>query len=223
MSPAPSTPFEAQALLSKHFPVYHIDYREKLRVISLNRYVESKTLEEDDSVTAVAVRRAGGGWLLHYLCYYDADGGLNLGFTTIDEHRYDVEHLVVEVDANGAVTGVLYQPHASKEHFWIRGAADLARVLVGAVRPLVYSSYGKHGCYPVPGLVLRYGGFASDSCLKPVRQKYVPVAPSPKVLKTEKIDGVFPALPPRLRGDLSAKPVARLDDVRTRMLFARFW
>jgi hypothetical protein len=209
------------ALLSTYMPIYHLDYREKIMPVSLEQYVKDKKLVEDGSVTGtVTASPTAGNKYLHYFLYFPEDGGLFIGTKAVDAHRYDIEHLVVEVNvASGAVVGVLYQPHGGKEHYWLRDLADLARILAFDKRPSVYVSHGKHAGYPISGTIYRYGGFASDSIAKPVRQRYHVVPASAAVLKLKSIDGVFQGLPKRLDQDFAKKPNEKLDRARRRLLF----
>jgi hypothetical protein len=220
-SPKSSSSMTDRALLDMFMPVYHLDYREKIRPVSLETYVSKKTLVEDGSVTgAITASPNTGNKYLHYFLYFPEDGGLLIAGKAVGAHAYDMEHIIVEVNiATESVVGVLYQPHGSREHYWIREKVDLVRILANDRRPAVYVSRGKHGNYPVSGTIYRYGGFASDVTDKPVRQKYHVVPASASLMKLKKIDGEFHGISKRLTHDFAQKPTERLDRVRRRMLF----
>ncbi len=213
---------QSQALLSKHCPIYSTDHREKIMPISLDKYVVSKQCVSDDTVTACVTDEGDGVKHLHYFLYFASDGGLEVFQMVFDSHQYDLEHMIVEVDASGAVKGVLYQPHGSAEHFWIRGS-DLKSILAKGLRPLAFISRGKHGLYPLSGSILRYFGVASDECDKPVRRNYTPLLASASLMKLRHIDGVFPGIQGRITAPTHKKPTVPLKDVRSRLLFAKFW
>lgn len=211
------------SLLQRHMPVFYADHREKHKVTNLITYTTTKEIVHDDTITGT-VTENNGSVLLHYFLYYDQDGGMEVGGTVHDAHRYDLEHITVEVEKESRqVMGVLYQPHGSREHFWIRGEADLKRILVHGRRPVVYSSYSKHGSYSVDGTIFRYFGVANDVTENPVLQKYTLIEVPPALLQLERIDNKFRAIAPKLRTDVYAKRTVRLDDVRRRMLIAKFW
>jgi hypothetical protein len=211
-----------QTLLSRYCPVYNTDHKERIFPVSLEKYVSSKECIADGTVAGYVVDKLGGVKHLHYFLYFSADGGLEVFEVVFDDHLYDIEHMIVETNAQGSVTGVLYQPHASREHFWIRHTADLQKILSGGQHPLVFVSRGKHGLYPLSGTILRFFGVASDQCERPVKQAYRAVEASDNLMSTLKIDGVFPGLPSRLTAAVDKKPVVRLGDVRSRLLF-KFW
>jgi hypothetical protein len=210
-------------LLQKHCPLYSTDYRENIFPISLEKYVETKQCVADNSVVAHLVEKPNDLKHLHYFLYFAADGGMEFFDIAFDGHQYDIEHMVVEVNGNDTVTGVLYQPHGSKEHFWIRDPKDLTKILSGGTQPIVYVSRGKHACYPLSDTIFRYFGVASDECEHPVEHNYTAVQASTMLLNTDRIDGVFPGISTRLTVANENKPVVKLTDVGTRLLFRKFW
>lgn len=155
---------------------------------------------------------------LHYFTFYAKDSGMQRFARVYDAHDFDIEHLIVEIDAAGIVRGVLYMPHGSKEHFWIRHRDDLKEILEKGKRPKVFVSKDKHAQYPQEGRVLRYGLFANDNCTPKINSGFTVQVASQKALLTKYIDGVFRGLPSRIEMDFVSKPEVRLRSVRYRML-----
>ena len=212
------------ALLLKHCPVYYFDAQEPIPLTNLDQYTQNGTVNPDRSVTG-AVTYSNDTIDLHYFAFYLKDAGLKIiGSWTSGSHPYDIEHLVVQVDrTTAAVTGILYQPHGFAEHFFIKGEADLAQVLVDAARPLVFVSQGKHGQYPTPGTIIRYLGFANDHCnpADPNKPSGTTVHPATsRLLAQSSIDGgKFKGIKNRLEIDYSTIPVVPLSKVKTHMCF----
>lgn len=59
------------------------------------------------------------------------------------------------------LSGLLFAPHGSEEHFWVRDPEDLEAALGGeggdGARPRVFVSRGTHASYPVSGTGERLG------------------------------------------------------------------
>lgn len=200
------------SLLAAHTPLYFVDAAEKVKMINLNRYIAEGVQVEDNTVTGVVSTGPDGRTLLSYFAFYPRDDGLSVlgGLRTLDAHKYDLERVTVELDAQGTVMGVCYFPHGHTEHYWIRGSSDLQKLLVQG-RPHVYCSRGKHGSYPVNGTIWRYFGFANDHCEPALLLPNVTVVPaSEQALALPRIDGVFPGLPPNMRSNLSVLPTVAL-------------
>lgn len=204
-------------VLSVHRPFFFKDFREKEPLINLNEYIASGRQVADNTCTGYIVRH-GNVVLLHYFFFYLRDNGLRvLGFD-IDAHKYDVEHIIVEL-TDQQVTGVCYLPHGSKEFYWIRGITDLSKILIDGTRPVVYASRGKHASSPVPGTIWRYFGVANDHVRKPVPSTVTVVAASDEVMAEPRIDNVFDSLQDRVVGNFKQYSVVPLSKVRTHLLF----
>lgn len=203
-------------LLQKHCPLYYTDASEKTKMINLNVYVKEGVKNQDSTVTGLVTTQPDGRTLLHYFAFYPRDDGLQLfGCFSVDAHAYDLERVTVELNALQAVTGVCYFPHGEKEHFWIRGHADLEKILVQG-RTRVYCSRGKHASYPICGTIWRYLGFANDH-INPVFASVNVVEVNQEVLDHPRIDGVFRNIPLCL-GEIDSLPTIALSRVRFHLL-----
>jgi hypothetical protein len=127
-------------------------------------------------------------------------------------HAYDIEQLVLKVDARGTVEGIDFKPHNSSEHFRITDALDIKQILKDG-HPQVYVSRGKHACYPVPGTVTRYLGVVSDVCEHPVKQDLTAIVLDEAVINVRYIGKGFPGIKKRLVPNPSV-PRIRLNEVR---------
>lgn len=207
-------------LLEKHVPAYYLDIAENTQPCNLSVYVTSKNFICDSTVTGVVTASPSGGLYLHYLYFYALDAGMTRCRRVFDAHDYDIEHIVIELNAVGAVQGVLYQPHGQKEHFWIRHASDLAQILVEGLHPKAFASIGKHAMYPCSGRIFRYFGIANDKCFPGPAQDVGVVLASDELMQLQYIDGVYRALPGRISQDFGSKKEVRLSAVKTRLFFA---
>jgi hypothetical protein len=204
------------ALLETHCPLFFRDRHETISLISMSEYVASGSVVPDDSIVGTVVYISPFQKHLHYFMFYDSDGGMPCCGRAIGSHKYDLEHMIVEITHN-TLTGVCYMPHGTAEWYWIRGQSDLQKITNGGLRPIVYSSRGKHASYPVSGTIYRYLGFANDHCV-PVTCSVTVQRASDALLSVDLIDGVFAALKPRIVGPFSQHPTVPLSSCRTRML-----
>jgi hypothetical protein len=204
------------SLLEQHCPVFFHDRHEKEELMNLNLYAENDAQVADRTCTGCVVHQQNLA-LLHYFFFYARDDGMKkLGLFVISSHRFDLEHVVVEL-TDGSVTGVCYMPHGTGEHFWIRGH-DLKDILVNGTRPKVYASRGKHASYPIPGVIRRYGNLANDHHV-PLEFDITVEPASQKLMSIDLIDNAFPAIKGRLNRNLSQYPTIPLNKVRTHLLF----
>ncbi len=202
-------------LIQQHCPVFYHDKYEREPLINMNEYVINKQEQQDNSCTAVVVDFPGKT-LIHYFFFYPKDNGLRKLGVYIDAHKYDLEHVIVEL-AQDKVSGVCYLPHGSAEFFWVRGS-DLDKLLVNEKQPKVYASRDKHGSYPLPGTIRRYFNFADDHNI-PVEIPIKAVPAAPALMAVDLIDGKFPAIRSRIGGDFSQYPVISLAKVYVHLLF----
>jgi hypothetical protein len=204
-------------LLDRHRPEYHFDRREKHMPVDLRAYVRDGSTVHSKRVSGI-VTRDTSSIRLHYFTFYVEDGGLPFLCGSLGAHRYDVEHLIVELDSGGrVVVGVVYMPHGSREHFWIRNAYDLDTILVDRrTRPTVFVSRGKHAQYPIRGAVMRYFGLLNDTCDPAPKELYF-VDAADAALAATTIGGVYRGLRARTSMDLTKIPTIRLRDVRKNM------
>jgi hypothetical protein len=201
------------SLLEQYCPIFHTDARESVSPIDLELYVRSQ-MELPAGVVTGVLQTAGSSTFLHYFTFYTAnDGSLGTANLTWDGREYQLQHLVVQVQAD-AVTGVLFRPHAKSEHYWIRGP-DL-RALVTDHSVNVYISKATHAQHAVSGTVMRRLG-AVDRCEKPAQQDYRVQEASREVTQLALIDGVLEGLKNRVSSDITQIPTVSLNSVKTRM------
>lgn len=98
-------------------------------------------------------------------------------------HDGDIEHLTVRCHpASGALQGVFYNSHRSRDGQWV-AAAGVPRDADGRI--LAYVAKHGHGVYPSPGRVLRHVFLGNDLCSgaglawRPRRVVLLPLADAP--------------------------------------------
>eukprot|EP00904_Undaria_pinnatifida_P003239 jgi/Undpi1/12916/HiC_scaffold_7.g02582.m1 len=212
-------------LLRRHFPRYHFDKEETVFPRDINKYMVDKS--SSPGCNGTVVRKEDGTVHLIYLNFYLADGGLQIcGFDctccTVGGHPYDLEVVIVELDQTGTLSGLLFAPHGSEEHFWVRDPEDLEAALGGeggdGARPKVFVSRGTHASYPVSGTVYRIFGFANDVCNDPVESEIPFVPLEQAAIDLELIDDVFSGPKSKITRDWSVAPVSRVSSVKYQRL-----
>ena len=157
---------------------------------------------------------------LYYYVVYEQDGGKQILCYSIDSHPMDIEGVIIELDETNAISGICYQPHGSKEHFWIRNKADITKICTNN-RPNVYMSVSKHASYPLPGKIWRIYGFGNDNC-DPVECKYTIVTLNDTLLHRQ-VYGAMVGFPSRFAQDLSKTPEIRLSKLKFKSFLYKFW
>jgi hypothetical protein len=211
---------EELLILQKFEPKYFFDGEEKYLPANYSEFVTAGKAKYDSTVVG-NVTYVNGKTRLHYFLYYTEDGGLEYFEISIGNHVYDIEHLIIEIDPKSStIIGILFRPHGSSEHFWIRNPEDIKQI--GEQHPKVYVSRGKHAQYPISGTVFRYMGGANDSCDAKVYLDTAVVQVNPDVLKAS-VGGVMKSLRSRSLDNTTQFPSVKLKDVKLRMLLKKFW
>jgi hypothetical protein len=203
-------------ILSLYCPIFHRDKYEKTELADMNEYIESNTIINNKTILGTVVNISTTKTLLHYFFFYSQDDGLPYCCYSIGGHKFDLEHIIVEL-TNNKISGVCYMPHGGSEFYWIRNTSDL-QLLLKANHPVVYSSRGKHASYPISGTIYRYFCFANDHC-DPVMIPIDVIEANSKTLATPLIDNVFAGITNRILGDFSQYPEIRLSKSRTKILW----
>jgi hypothetical protein len=101
-----------------------------------------------------------------YYCTYARDAGTKLFGIKVGAHTFDAESVCIITDAEGVVVkGVGFRPHSQKEHFIIDRPDDIGKIFKSG-KLHVFVAHGKHGNYPVDGVVHRFL-LLKDVCRKP--------------------------------------------------------
>lgn len=210
-------------LLKLHMPVFFFDQKEQLFPVNYTTYISSKIITNSNNVTC-SVLRTSTKIILVYFLFFLYDAGIKVASKTFDSHQYDIEEIRVELDINTKyVSGVLYAPHSSLEHLWVRNDDDLKTILINNARPLAYISLNKHAIYAVPGTIFRFGGFANDKCNPniPPPDNFTITIASQSILNS-RVSPSITSLQKRLERITDKTKNVKLSSLKTRVLFGRW-
>jgi hypothetical protein len=200
-------------LLQNHCPIYYWDKNEKILPMNLENYFLKKEVKNDYTITGYVVSYTSG-YYLYYTTAYIFDGGMH----GLDSHPFDLETLVIDVSNDYKIKGILFSPHAEKEHFWIRNENDLKNIFKNGRNPNIYCSLSKHAQYPINGYIFRYFGFANDKCFQPINKLVTINEPSESLIKSPRINSYL-GIPSILNKNLDIPKNIRLSKVKTNQLF----
>ena len=207
-------------LLQEFKPIFYHDKNEQIKVCNADSFFNGGQVINDNTILGHLIERNNKKYLYYYLSYYK-DGGKKVLCFDIDSHNDDIEGLVIELNETNCVSGICYRPHSTKENFWIRDQDDLNKIF-DKKKTKVYISNGKHAMYPIPN-VYRYFGFANDICSNPKSCDYFVKPLTNFLLTTRNFKDSFIGFPKRLNEDLSLIEEIRLEDLKTKTLFKKFW
>lgn len=120
-------------LADRYRPVLQFDRREPYLPVRIGYTVFRAPGQSPSSKFAIAPR---GGATIEYAFYYDWDIG----------HLYDLEHVWVHVDGNGAVVEVEASAHGRRESM----VREAGLPLMDGVRPVLFAEPGKHAHWADP-------------------------------------------------------------------------
>lgn len=206
-------------LLEKFLPIFHCDKSEKYLSVNGNIFFETNRIMYDNTVVGHVVEKNNNKYLYYYMIYTH-DGGKQILCYSIGGHLLDIECVIVELDEYDKMTGLCYQPHGTKEHFWIKDLDDLNKICKED-RAMVYMSKSKHASYPIPGKIYRIYGFGNDNC-NPKELSYTVIQMSEYLQNTLNY-GAMSGFPNRLNQDLTTIPTIRLKQIKYKSLIYKFW
>ena len=206
-------------LLQKFLPIFHCDKSEKYLSVNANIFFETNKIIYDNTVVGFVLEKNSSKYLYYYMVYTQ-DGGKQILCYNIGGHLLDIEGIIVEVDEYDNMTGLCYQPHGAKEHFWIKDPKDLRKICINN-NARVYMSKSKHASYPISGTIYRIYGFGNDTC-NPKELPYKVIQMSNYLQKTLNY-GEMTGFPNRLTQNLTNIPIVRLKKIRYRSLLYKFW
>ncbi len=210
------------SLLNDFRPIFFTHKNEKIKCLNGIELLENNNIVYDNTILG-HIKYIGNKKYLYYYAVYIKDGGKKILCLSIDSHPLDIEGVVIELDIDNKITGVLYQPHSKREHFWIRNSEDLQKICDNN-RVKIYVSKDKHASYPVGGVIYRYYNFANDVCGN-VQNIYDVVRLNDYLLNKHNFEKFnnFVGFPKRLEDDLMDRPIIRLKDVKYKLLMYKFW
>lgn len=134
------------ALAERHRPIFQLDEREPFKPVAIGYSVYRDTTK---SVSSKFRIRAGSGTVVEYAIWYDWD----------IQHLYDLEHVWVHLDTDGAVIRIEASRHGAR---LTMRRADGTLPLVGT-RPELFVEPGKHAHWADPARMQAEAGVLVDA------------------------------------------------------------
>jgi hypothetical protein len=209
--------------LLNHFrPIYYTHKNEKIHCLNGIGLLENNSINYDDTILGY-IKYVSDKKYLYYYNIYIKDGGKNFLCFSFDSHPLDIEGIVVELDIDNEITGVLYQPHLLNEHFWIRNIDDLNKICDNN-RVKVYVSKDNHAPYPIGGTIYRHYCFANDICGN-IKNDYTVISLNNYLINQNTFNKFYNSIgfPNRLGRNIMTSKTLRLKDIKYKLLIYKFW
>ncbi|MBC2775081.1 HAD hydrolase-like protein [Rhizobium sp. AQ_MP] len=137
-------------LATRHRPILHLDLNEPFAPVAIGYTLYR---EPAKSVSSKFQIRPGRGTVIEYAIWYDWD----------IQHLYDLEHVWVHLDADGAVVRVEASRHGAR----LKMRRSDGSVPLQGARPAVFVEPGKHAHWPCPKAMREQAGALVDAMCGP--------------------------------------------------------
>ena len=212
------------SIAEEYKPYLYLDRGELQMPVDFRDVIFKRNIVVPDStITSVTQPHPSGkGVRIFYFMLFLRDDGVKVMRWTVDDHDWDIEMIIIDIDEKGIVSGVCYTPHGQENNFWIKHRDDLGRILAEGKHPRVFISKGKHATMPVP-LMRRWGGVANDVCRPPRTKLDLPIVECPDSLwrpYTYRLGSVeLSSIRQRVNFNYNKAPAIRLADVKNFAIF----